>query len=251
MEPQAVGTLHRLELSRRLTVDDTAIVPHINILAVSNVASVCRGAGAEDALGNVHVRQRAELVVGGVVTLAVHAHLALAAVEALCGEVGTAAAAAPVGSGIDGMVQQHLAGTQGRREAARLAGLELPVGAVVARIGLLVGHTAVDGVLSHVHIHRAVGVAQVACTVEVALHRAAREVDDGRWTLGSGRTTLTLRRVAVVDVLRAAVERLVDVAAVHVDDLQAVDHGLGVATRPAGATEDVAEGTAVDVGDNI
>ena len=252
---EAVGTLHALEFLGDVAVLEDAVVPEVDMGA--HIAALHGSTAAEEAFLDVHLRQGAELVGGGVVAFAVDAYHALAAREAGGAESRLAGTGTPVGAGIDGVVENEVALRQFGREAARGAGFEFHIEAVGAVFGIhgRVGHAAVDGVGADVDIDGAVGGAEVSGAIEVALHKTAREVDDGGGTLGGVVGGDTFAGIAVADALGAAIEAHAYFAAIHVDDLEAIDEvvdaGAGIA-HTAGTSEDVVqERAAMDIGDDI
>ena len=264
LQPHGIGPLDGTQLARGLAqVVDGAIVAHVD--AVVHVAAVGRGAGTDNRVHDVHQRQAAVGVVHiGVVALAVHTDAALAAIEARFREVGVAHVVTPVGTAVDGGLQLQLGGRQGRHTHLAphaVARLEFGVAvfihhvvaaAVLAQEDVARPHGAVVHSLeAHVDIHRAVHVAQIAAAVDVVLDGAARQVDNRRGAQVGVGGRLALAGIAVVDVLRAAIDRLLDQAAVDVQLLEAVDNPIAARLTGAAGIDVVLEGAAVHVDDDI
>ena len=259
VQPQAVGTLNGLEGLGGVALRHAAEVAHLYVAVY--IATEHRGAAAEERAHDDHLGVGGYEVVGGVVVLTVYIGTALAAHEAGVVEGHLAAGVTPVSTAVDRVHERQAAGCQRIAVAVLVAGLEHDVGAVFGVVAVFVAphSAAVDGVHTDVDIRRAVDDTLIAGAVHVRADGTAGEVHYRRGahgghshTVGAGGVGtcggLTLGRVAVVDELRAAIEALVYLAAVHVDDLQAVDDGrLGLLVAAAAAEDVAVELTAVDV----
>ena len=224
-----VGALYRLELLGDGAVVGFAVVAHL--YCRHYITGECRGTGADDTLADVHGGIAAAAHDGGLVVLTVDDHTALAAVVALLGERGVTGIGTPVGTCVYRVVDVEVfAVPHGIHQAAVHAGLEPAVGRHAVGDGVAVGAACVEGRGTHVDVGRAVDVTQISAAVEESVDRTARDVHNRRGAFGGlvkhfGACLMvgTLGLVSVVHELRAAVEALEDVAAVHVDVLQTVD----------------------------
>ena len=257
VQPQLVGTLDSAQLAGRFAGRRVhgAVVAYVD--AVVDITAVGRGTGTDNAVHDVHQRQLVlRAVHEGVVALAIHDDAAHTAEDVGFVEVGVTHVVAPVGATVDGGLQLQLVRVEGCHQAVREAGFELGIGAVLSVEGHAPQRALVDGIHTHVHIHRAVNIAQVAAAIHVALHRAACKVQHRRRAHGRAVLVPALAGVAVVHVLRAAIHALGHRAAFHVQHLQAIHRPLHLLFRGlfftlAAGVDALVEGAALHVYYNI
>ena len=218
VEPQLVGALHRHQLARG--VAEFALVAVVQYVdTAQHITALGRSAAADYAVGDAEHRQHA-LGLRGVVAQAVDADAVLAAGEAFHREVFRADIGTPVGAAVDRSHKHQLVGRQGRFQT------RIGVGGAANGRG---PHGAVlHGLDTQVHIGRAVDLTAVAAAEDMARDVAARDVHYRRGTQGGGVGIHALFAVAVIHVLRAAIDRLVHDAVFHVQHLHAVDQLLFV-----------------------